>query len=59
VNIVSEKVIVEGDAPTGLAAIMLVVVPIVVTYLAIAAYVYVETPLTRRLAARFERPARA
>ena len=49
VSIVSEKVIVDSRAPAVLAAIMLIVVPVVVTYLAIAVYLYVEVPVTRRL----------
>jgi peptidoglycan/LPS O-acetylase OafA/YrhL len=53
VNVVSEKIVLEGDLSFGLAAIMLIVVPILVTYLAIAAYLYVEAPMTRFLTARF------
>jgi peptidoglycan/LPS O-acetylase OafA/YrhL len=55
VSIVSEKVIVAGGAPPEVAAIMLLTTPVVVTYVAMAAYLYVEAPLTRGLMRRVGR----
>jgi exopolysaccharide production protein ExoZ len=53
VNIGSEKILVEGGDSKTIAALLLIVTPLLVTYVAIMVHLYIETPITRYLMRRF------
>jgi exopolysaccharide production protein ExoZ len=49
VAVVSEKIVVESGDSAGIATVLLIATPVVVTYVAVLVYVYIEAPLTRHL----------
>jgi exopolysaccharide production protein ExoZ len=53
VNIVSERLVVESGESTIVAMVLLVVTPVIVTYVSVLVYLYAELPLTRYLTDRF------
>jgi exopolysaccharide production protein ExoZ len=55
VNIVSDRLVAESAESPGIAAILLFVSPVIVTYVSVFVYIYAEVPLTRYLTDRFRR----
>jgi exopolysaccharide production protein ExoZ len=58
VNIVSEKLVADSGESALIATILLIVTPIVVTYVSVVVYLYAELPLTRYVSDWFPRTQR-